>query len=77
LRSKLHTDRDRRAQSQVAIEPLHRSRSARSVSSCDRTSTPIAISANFSFFSRADAIFPFKPDSSTPIAIGAFGFKLD
>ena len=51
--------------------------SARSVSSCDQNSTPIAIGANFSFFSRADAIFPFKPDSSTPIAIGAFSFKLD
>jgi hypothetical protein len=47
------------------------SRSARSCSSCDRSSTPIAHGANFSFFSRADAIFPFKPDSSTPIAHGA------
>jgi len=52
-------------------------RSARSVSNCDRTSTPIAHGANFSFFSRADAIFPFNPDKSTPIAHGAFGFKLD
>ena len=52
-------------------------RSARSVSSCDRNSTPIEIGANFSFFSRAKAIFPFKPESSTPIAIGAFSFKRD
>jgi hypothetical protein len=34
------------------------------------------IGANFSFFSRADAIFPFKPDSSTPIAISALSLKL-
>jgi hypothetical protein len=68
---------DRRAQFQVAIEAPHRSLTARSVSSCDQTSTPIAHGANFSFFSRADAIFPFKPDNSTPIAISAFSFKLD
>jgi hypothetical protein len=52
------------------------SRSARSVSNYDRTSTPIAIGADFLFFSRADAIFLFKPESSTPIAIGALCLKL-
>jgi hypothetical protein len=54
LRPKLHTERDRCLPFQVAIKPLHRSRSAL-----------------IFYFSRADAIFPFKPNSSTPIAIAA------
>ena len=50
-------------------------RKARSISNCDQTSTPIAISADFLFF-RADAIFPFKPESSIPITISALSLKL-
>jgi hypothetical protein len=56
LRPKLHTERET---------------SVPSVSSCDQTSTPIAIGANFLFFPEPMQFFPFKPNSSTPIAITA------
>jgi hypothetical protein len=36
----------------------------------------LAIGTDFSFSSRADAIFFFKPDKSTPIAIGALNLEL-
>ena len=46
LWSKLYTDRDQRLQFQVAIEPLHRSRSAPSVSNWTNLTSASAISIN-------------------------------